>query len=478
MFRTIILRSDVAKEVVRKSLRSKSIRNVSVEYCKRRHYHRSLFGPESSQVLQKLVKTEHNFVRNYASDLPNHTKVTLPALSPTMELGTIISWEKKEGDKLNEGDLLAEIETDKATMGFETPEEGYLAKILIPAGTKDVPIGKLVCIIVESEADIAAFKDFKDTGAAAPAPPKAAPAPSAPAPSTPTPSAPVPASSATPVPEVPSTGKGTGLFDSITTSDLPGLEAAHPAPAAPGISLPAAAPKGSASPFVDIPVTGMRATIAKRLLQSKQTIPHYYLSVEINIDNLLAIRARYNKKLEKDKVKLSVNDFIIKAVAQASLKVPEANSSWQETTIRQYRNVDVSVAVSTDKGLITPIIFEAERKGVVEISKTMKTLAVKAREGKLQPQEFQGGTISVSNLGMMGIDQFCAVINPPQSCILAIGTSTSRLVADPSSDKGFKTSQFMQVTLSCDHRTVDGAVGARWLQAFKDHLEDPVSMVI
>ncbi|XP_057666622.1 dihydrolipoyllysine-residue acetyltransferase component of pyruvate dehydrogenase complex, mitochondrial isoform X1 [Diorhabda carinulata] len=494
MFRTIILRSDVAKEVVRKSFRSKSIRNVSVEYYKRRHYHRSLFGPESSQVLQKLVKTEHNFVRNYASDLPNHTKVTLPALSPTMELGTIISWEKKEGDKLNEGDLLAEIETDKATMGFETPEEGYLAKILIPAGTKDVPIGKLVCIIVESEADVAAFKDFKDTGTAAPAPPKAAPAPSAPAPS-----APVPASSATPVPEVPSTGrvyvspmakrlaeqrnirlagKGTGLFDSITTSDLPGLEAAHPAPAAPGISLPAAAPKGSASPFVDIPVTGMRATIAKRLLQSKQTIPHYYLSVEINIDNLLAIRARYNKKLEKDKVKLSVNDFIIKAVAQASLKVPEANSSWQETTIRQYRNVDVSVAVSTDKGLITPIIFEAERKGVVEISKTMKTLAVKAREGKLQPQEFQGGTISVSNLGMMGIDQFCAVINPPQSCILAIGTSTSRLVADPSSDKGFKTSQFMQVTLSCDHRTVDGAVGARWLQAFKDHLEDPVSMVI
>lgn len=499
MFRTIILRSDVAKEVVRKSLRSKSIRNVSVEYCKRRHYHRSLFGPESSQVLQKLVKTEQNFVRYYASDLPNHTRVTLPALSPTMELGTIVSWEKKEGDKLNEGDLLAEIETDKATMGFETPEEGYLAKILIPAGTKDVPIGKLVCIIVESEADITAFKEYKDTGTVAPAAPKAAPAPSAPAPA-PSAPAPIPASSATPVSEIPSTGrvyvspmakrlaeqrnirlagKGTGLFDSITTSDLPGLEAAsavaRPVPAT-GVKLPAAVPQ--ASSFIDIPVTGMRATIAKRLLQSKQTIPHYYLSVEVNIDNLLAIRARFNKKLEKQNVKLSVNDFIIKAVAQASLKVPEANSSWQESTIRQYRNVDVSVAVSTDKGLITPIIFEAERKGIVEISKTMKTLAVKAREGKLQPQEFQGGTISISNLGMMGIDQFCAVINPPQSCILAIGTSTPKLVADPSSDKGFKTSQFMQVTLSCDHRTVDGAVGARWLQALREHLEDPVSMVI
>ncbi|XP_050509869.1 dihydrolipoyllysine-residue acetyltransferase component of pyruvate dehydrogenase complex, mitochondrial isoform X5 [Diabrotica virgifera virgifera] len=458
MFRTIILRNDVAKEIFRKSLRSKTLRNVSIECCKRRHYHRALFGNEHSQVLQRWVKAEHNFVRYYAADLPSHTKVTLPALSPTMELGTIVSWEKKEGDKLNEGDLLAEIETDKATMGFETPEEGYLARIIIPAGTKDVPIGKLVCIIVENEADIAAFKDFKDDGAAAPAPPKAA-APSAPAPS---PAAPVAA--APPAPAM--------VADVSSTAALEAASAAHPMAAA----LPSAG--ASASPFVDIPVTGMRATIAKRLLQSKQSIPHYYLSVDINIDNLMAIRAKYNKKLEKQNVKLSVNDFIIKAVAQASLKVPEANSSWNESTIRQYRNVDVSVAVSTDKGLITPIIFEAERKGVVEISKAMKALAAKAREGKLQPQEFQGGTFSISNLGMMGVDQFCAVINPPQSCILAIGTSSSRLIEDPLSEKGFKSAQYMSVTLSCDHRTVDGAVGARWLQAFKENLEDPVAMII
>ncbi|CAG9827160.1 unnamed protein product [Diabrotica balteata] len=496
MFRTIILRNDVAKEIFKQSLRSKTLRNVSIECCKRRHYHRSLFGTEHSQVLRRWEKTQQNFVRYYATDLPTHTKVTLPALSPTMELGTIVSWEKKEGDKLNEGDLLAEIETDKATMGFETPEEGYLAKIIIPAGTKDVPIGKLVCIIVENQADIAAFKDFKDEGLAVPTQPKAA------APSTPVPSPAPPVAAASPAPpvvaDVTSTGrvyvspmakrlaeqrnirlqgKGTGLFGSITSSDLPALEAAsaaHPA----AVALPSAGAQASASPFVDIPVTGMRATIAKRLLQSKQTIPHYYLSVEINIDNLMAIRAKYNKKLEKQNVKLSVNDFIIKAVAQASLKVPEANSSWNESTIRQYRNVDVSVAVSTDKGLITPIIFEAERKGVIEISKTMKALAAKAREGKLQPQEFQGGTFSISNLGMMGIDQFCAVINPPQSCILAIGTSSSRLIEDPLSEKGFKSAQFMTVTLSCDHRTVDGAVGARWLQAFKENLEDPVSMII
>ncbi|CAH1113634.1 unnamed protein product [Psylliodes chrysocephalus] len=507
MFRTVILRSDVAREILRKSLRSKSFRNVSIECGKRRHYHRSLFGPQHSKILQNLITSEQNFVRYYASNLPSHTRVTLPALSPTMELGTIVSWDKKEGDKLNEGDLLAEIETDKATMGFETPEEGYLAKILIPAGTKDVPIGKLVCIIVENESDIAAFKDFKDDGGSAPQPAPAA-APTAPAP-TPAPVAPSPAAPSAAmhapatVPAVPEPsatgrvyvspmakrlaeqrnirlqGKGSGLFGAITSSDLGSLETAQALSPAAGQKgqLPAAAAPSTGS-FQDIPLTGMRTTIAKRLLQSKQTIPHYYLSVEININKLMTTRAEFNKKLEKEGVKLSVNDFIIKAVAQASLKVPEANSSWNETSIRQYRNVDVSVAVSTDKGLITPIIFEAERKGLAEISKTMKGLAAKARDGKLQPQEFQGGTISISNLGMMGIDQFCAVINPPQSCILAIGSATNRLIEDASSDKGFKSAQFLQVTLSCDHRVVDGAVGARWLQAFKQYLEDPVSMIM
>lgn len=498
MFRTIILRSDVAKEIVRKSLRLKTLRNISIESFKRRQYHRSLFGSSHSQVLQKWAKTEYNFVRQYASDYPSHTKVSLPALSPTMELGTIVSWEKKEGDKLNEGDLLAEIETDKATMGFETPEEGYLAKILIPAGTKDVPIGKLVCIIVENEGDIAAFKDFKDDGPAA-APSKGAAPPVAPPPGAPTPAAAAPAApAAAPVGAVGAPdasgrvyvspmakrlaeqrnirlqGKGTGLFGAITSSDLGALEPHH-APS-PAVSTP---PPGKPSAaYIDIPVTGMRATIAKRLLQSKQTVPHYYLTVDIPIDNLMKIRAKYNKKLEKEKVKISVNDFIIKAVAQACLKVPEANSSWLDSVIRQYRNVDVSVAVSTDKGLLTPIIFEAERKGLVEISKTMKELATKARDGKLQPAEFQGGTVCISNLGMMGIDNFCAVINPPQSAILAIGTSTTRLIEDHTAEKGFRTATYMKVTLSADHRVIDGAVGARWLTAVKDHLEDPVSMII
>ncbi|KAJ8956653.1 hypothetical protein NQ318_014007 [Aromia moschata] len=501
MFRTIILRSDVAKDLLRKAIRTRTLRNVAVECVKRRHYHRlCLLGENHLQTLRRWNPTEQSLIRRYSS-LPSHHKVTLPALSPTMESGSIVSWEKKEGDKLNEGDLIAEIETDKATMGFETPEEGYLAKILVPAGTKDVPVGKLVCIIVENEADVAAFKDFKDDSPAvapakAPAPTPSAPTPAAPAPHPPEPSA--PAAAPAPAPSVEASpggrvyaspmakrlaeqrnirlqGKGTGLFGSITSGDVP---AAGAAPAARAASPPPARPVAApGAAYVDIPVSGIRATIAKRLLQSKTTIPHYYLSVDVNVDKLSAARVKYNKRLEKSGVKMSLNDFIIKAVALASLKVPEANSAWMDNVIRQYTNVDVSVAVSTDRGLITPIIFQAERKGVAEISKAVKELAGKARAGKLQPSEYQGGTISVSNLGMFGVNNFCAIINPPQSCILAIGTTTKRLVADDN-DKGFREAEFISVTLSCDHRTVDGAVGAQWLKAFKDYMEDPVSMII
>lgn len=536
MFRTAILTSDVAKEVVRKVIRTQSLRNIALQTLRQRHCHRALPNSVNNQILRPCKFAEENLVRYYSSELPNHIRVALPALSPTMELGTIISWEKKEGDKLNEGDLLAEIETDKATMGFETPEEGYLAKIVIPAGTKDVPIGKLVCIIVENEADLAAFKDFKDTGDASaaaadtptPAPAAPAPAPSAPGPAPSAPAAvpfaaaPPPAAAGGRVYASPMAkrlaeqrnirlqGKGTGLFGAITSADLeahaaaaPGvapIPAAAPAfapapvpvpagapvppPVVPSIHVPPVAPGGShaaasgPSPFIDIPVSNIRRTIAKRLLESKQNIPHYYLNAEVNVDALFKVRSNYNKRLEKSGVKLSVNDFIIKAVAVASQKVPEANSYWGDSVIRQFKNVDVSVAVSTDKGLITPIVFEANNKGVVQISLAVKELAAKARQNKLQPQEFQGGSISVSNLGMFGVDYFSAIINPPQSCILAIGTTSTRLVPDDSNEKGFREAKFLTVTLSCDHRVVDGAVGARWLQVFRESIEDPVSMIL
>nr|XP_033334918.1 dihydrolipoyllysine-residue acetyltransferase component of pyruvate dehydrogenase complex, mitochondrial isoform X1 [Megalopta genalis]XP_033334919.1 dihydrolipoyllysine-residue acetyltransferase component of pyruvate dehydrogenase complex, mitochondrial isoform X2 [Megalopta genalis]XP_033334920.1 dihydrolipoyllysine-residue acetyltransferase component of pyruvate dehydrogenase complex, mitochondrial isoform X3 [Megalopta genalis] len=485
---TSSLRNELARVILRSSVRTNIVRSVVIRCLHRKHLQRVQVH---NNVRLTVAPWKQQF-RFYA-DYPDHVKVQLPALSPTMETGTIISWQKKEGDKLNEGDLLAEIETDKATMGFETPEEGYLAKIVVAAGTKNVPIGKLVCIIVSDEGSVAAFKDFKDDSPAAPPPAAAAAAPAAPSPA---PSAPPSAPAAPPSPmaaKLPAVSgeriyasplakrlaaekglslqglKGSGLYGSITSKDLAG---AGPAIAGiqPGMAM--GAPGG-----IDVPVSNIRAVIAKRLLESKQAIPHYYLSVDVKMDAALAMREQFNKMMEKEKVKVSVNDIIIKAIAMASKKVPEGNSAWMGDVIRQYNNVDVSVAVSTEDGLITPIVFSADTKGIVQISKDVKALAAKAREGKLQPQEFQGGTITVSNLGMFGIKNFSAIINPPQSIILAVGTTEARLIP-AKNEQGFTTAQYMSVTASCDHRTVDGAVGAQWLAAFKSFMENPTNMLL
>jgi len=455
-------------------------------------------GYSTASIITGLHKTP---IRMYASGtLPPHKRVELPALSPTMESGTLISWEKQEGDKLNEGDLLAEIETDKATMGFETPEEGYLAKIMIPAGSKDVKIGKLVCIIVENAEDVAAFKDFKDdvTAAAIPATSQQ-PGTSAPSQSTVVTIAPVPSSSvansservfASPLAKkmaaekgisLASVSGGSGFEGSITAKDLDKVSVA-PKPVAvvppttPSVAAPIQATAGQK--YTDLPISNIRGVIAKRLLQSKQSIPHYYLTVDVTMDSVLSLRQEFNTLLGKDGAKLSVNDFVIKAAALACRKVPEVNSSWQETFIRQYDTVDISVAVSTDRGLITPIVFNAERKGLASISADVRTLAGKARDGKLQPHEFQGGTFSISNLGMFGVRNFTAIINPPQSCILAVGGTEKRLVVDTSTEQGFRAANVMTVTLSSDHRVVDGAVGAQWLAAFKSYLEKPSTMLL
>ncbi|XP_015438826.1 PREDICTED: dihydrolipoyllysine-residue acetyltransferase component of pyruvate dehydrogenase complex, mitochondrial isoform X2 [Dufourea novaeangliae] len=487
---TSSLRNELARVVLRSSVRTNIVRTMVIRCLHRKHLQRS----QVHNTLRFMVTPWKQQFRFYA-DYPDHIKVQLPALSPTMETGTIISWQKKEGDKLNEGDLLAEIETDKATMGFETPEEGYLAKILVPAGTKNVPIGKLVCIIVSDEGSVAAFKDFKDDSASAsPPPPATAPSAPTPAPSTPPPSPvtpPAPAAAKLPTPSgdriyasplakrlASEKGlslqglKGTGLYGSITSKDLGG--AAPAAAMQPGVAAPAAigVPGG-----MDVPVSNIRAVIAKRLLESKQAIPHYYLSVDVKMDAALAAREQFNKLLEKEKIKLSVNDIIIKGMAMACKKVPQGNSAWMGDFIRQFNNVDVSVAVSTDNGLITPIVFSADTKGLVQISKDVKALATKAREGKLQPQEFQGGTITISNLGMFGIKNFSAIINPPQSIILAVGTTETRLIP-ATNEQGFTTAQYMSVTASCDHRTVDGAVGAQWLAAFKNFMENPTNMLL
>ncbi|XP_031561753.1 dihydrolipoyllysine-residue acetyltransferase component of pyruvate dehydrogenase complex, mitochondrial-like [Actinia tenebrosa] len=460
------------------------------------------WSPSKSLNVTRCILPTISSSRLFSSNgLPPHTKVPLPALSPTMESGSIVSWEKAEGDELAEGDLMAQIETDKATMEFETPEEGYLAKILVPAGSKEVPIGKLLCIIVANQEDVTKFADYvpeEDKTAS----PKPGEAPVAEAPSSsPTPSATPTPSQPTPTPAQPASPVTRGAGDRVLASplakrlaqeqgiDLSGIQGSGPdgrvragdvknaASATPTAAAPPAPPAMPGAAYEDIPLTNMRQVIAKRLVLSKQTIPHYYLSLDIAMDELMAIRKQLNEQY-KGEFKLSVNDFIIKACALACKKVPEANSSWMGEFIRKYENVDVSVAVSTDNGLITPIVFDADKKGLSSINADVLSLADKARTNKLQPHEFQGGTITISNLGMYGIKNFSAVINPPQACILAVGGTEKRVVADSSNEKGYKLSDTMSVTLSCDHRVVDGAVGAQWLVTFKKYLENPLTMLL
>ncbi|CAG9564641.1 unnamed protein product [Danaus chrysippus] len=485
MLRTILVRNQVLNDTVKKAIRCNITRCLSTELARRKQPNKPI------GVTQHKIKPEHKWgiqIRSYSS-LPSHSKVNLPALSPTMENGSIVSWEKKEGDKLSEGDLLCEIETDKATMGFETPEEGYLAKILLPAGTKGVPVGKLLCIIVENQADVAAFKDYKDdsadakpAAAPAPAPPAAKPAAAAAAPAAPVAQA-APAAAehgrlyASPMARrlaelknIRLGGQGSGLYGSLKSGDLaaagqPAMTAAAPVP-------------GSA--YTDIPLTSMREAIAKRLSLSKQTIPHYQLTVIANVEKLLEMRKRINDKLQADKsdVKISVNDFILKAVASACKRVPTVNSHWMETFIRQFNNVDVSTAVATPSGLITPILFNADSLGIIEISKEMKKLAAKAREGKLQPQEFVGGTVTVSNLGMFGIANFTSIINPPQSLILSVGGLQDMMIPDKNEPQGFRFAKVMTFTASADHRVIDGAVGAQWMKELRENIEDPANIIL
>uniref|UniRef100_A0A8K9UD02 Acetyltransferase component of pyruvate dehydrogenase complex n=1 Tax=Oncorhynchus mykiss TaxID=8022 RepID=A0A8K9UD02_ONCMY len=435
------------------------------------------------------------------SSLPPHMKVCLPALSPTMTMGTVQRWEKKVGEKLSEGDLLAEIETDKATIGFEVQEEGYLAKIMVSEGTRDVPLGAPLCIIVEKESDIAAFSDYVEAAGTDVSTPPPAPAPApvvAPTPAAASPAHVAPATPrkgrvfASPLAKKLAAEKGIDLAQvsgsgpdgRVTRKDIetfvPPKAAPAPvaaAPPSPASHAPTPAP-GVAVPtgtFTDVPISNIRRVIAQRLMQSKQTIPHYYLSVDVNMDQVLELRTELNVKAQN--IKLSVNDFIIKASSLACLKVPEANSQWLDSVIRQNHVVDVSVAVSTPNGLITPIVFNAHTKGLAAISSDVSALAAKARDGKLQPHEFQGGTFTISNLGMFGVKNFSAIINPPQACILAVGGSEKRLLpAD--NEKGFDVASMMSVTLSCDHRVVDGAVGAQWLAEFRKFLEKPVTMLL
>ncbi|KAL1935250.1 hypothetical protein VTP01DRAFT_4390 [Rhizomucor pusillus] len=439
--------------------------------------------------------------RYYSSkSFPPHNVINMPALSPTMTQGGIGAWQKKVGDEVVPGDVLVEIETDKAQMDFECQEEGFLAKILVETGTKDFPVGKPIAVLVEEESDIAAFESFtaEDAGAAA-APKAAEEAPKEEKPKAE--SAPVQESAPVSAPSADgdrvkaspfarktanernidiSQVSGTGPGGRIVKSDVDNFKGAPAATtAAPAPQQPAAyAPQSAASEaYTDIPTSNMRRVIATRLSESKQLVPHYYVTVEVNMDKVNKLREVLNKSAD-GKYKLSVNDFIVKASALSLKKVPEVNSAWQGDFIRQYNSADISIAVATPNGLITPIVTNAESRGLSDISNKIKDMATRARNGKLAPHEYQGGSFSISNLGMYGVKHFTAIINPPQSCILAVGGTSKKVVPDETKESGFAVRDVMEVTLSSDHRVVDGAVAATWLQAFKEYMENPLKMML
>jgi pyruvate dehydrogenase E2 component (dihydrolipoamide acetyltransferase) len=450
--------------------------------------------------------------------------ILMPALSPTMEKGNLAKWLKKEGDKVKSGDVIAEIETDKATMEVEAVDEGTIAKILVPEGTQDVPVNDVIAVLAGDGEDVkaagaAAASALPKPAAAAEAPaaakPAPAPAPSpAPAAKAASPAAAAPAPQATaPAPQTNGHGRifssplarrlakeagielgritGSGPHGRVIARDVEqaksgkGLKAPAAAPAGAPAIAPGMSDKQIRALYEDgryevIPHDGMRRTIAQRLTASVQTIPHFYLTMDCNIDLLVKAREEINAAAPRDKdgkpaYKLSVNDFVIKALALALQRIPNANVSWTEAGMLKHKHSDVGVAVAMPGGLITPIIRKAETKPVSVISAEMKDFAARARARKLKPEEYQGGTTAVSNLGMYGIKDFTAVINPPHATILAVGAGEQRPIV---TNGKIEVAQIMSVTMSCDHRAVDGALGAELIGAFKMLVENPVMMVV
>jgi len=453
--------------------------------------------------------------------------ILMPALSPTMEKGNLAKWLKKEGDKVKSGDVIAEIETDKATMEVEAIEEGTLAKILVPEGTQDVAVNDVIAVLAGDGEDVKAAGAGAASAPPKPAAPAASPAGAKPAPASASASAPAPGPPKTvaqpspnPAVQTAASGPQTNGHGRIFSSPLArqlakdaGIELGRITGSGPhgrviardveqarsgkGLKAPPAAPSGAPSiapsmsdqqiralfeegSYEVVPHDGMRRTIAQRLTASVQTIPHFYLTIDCDIGKLLAAREEINAAAPKDKekkpaYKLSVNDFVIKAMAIALQRIPDCNVSWTEGGMLKHKHSDIGVAVAMPGGLITPIIRKAETKSLSTISSEMKDFAARARARKLKPEEYQGGTTAVSNLGMYGIKDFTAVINPPHATILAVGTSEERAVVR---DGNIVAAHIMSVTLSCDHRAVDGALGAQLIGAFKMLIENPVMMMV
>ena len=410
--------------------------------------------------------------------------ILMPALSPTMTEGKLAKWLVNEGDAVASGEAIAEIETDKATMEVEAVDEGTLGKILVAEGTDNVPVNRTIAVLLEDGEDA----DSIDASAGV------VPAPAASGVPRPAPVAGAGRILASPLAKrmAAQSGldigaiKGSGPNGRVVKRDVEAAIAGGvPAAAAPAVAAPMVASGPSAKALADMlgmghrqePLSNMRKTIAARLTEAKQTVPHFYLTVDCALDALLKVRAELNSRAEASGggYKVSVNDFVIRAAALALKKVPAANASFDPEGMLFYDHADVSVAVATPAGLITPIVKAAETKGLAEISAEMKDLAARARDGKLKPEEYQGGTFSVSNLGMFGVREFAAIVNPPQGAILAVGAGEQRPVVK---DGALAVATVMSCTLSVDHRAIDGAVGAAFLAAFKPLIEDPLTMLL
>ncbi len=412
----------------------------------------------------------------------------MPALSPTMTDGTLARWLKNEGDSVESGDVIAEIETDKATMEVEAVDEGVIGKIIVAGGTENVPVNDVIAVLLEEGESV---DDIGDLSASTPEKPDTKE-------TTPSPQKPQPASQTQSTVEK-SDGnrifasplakriaknknidlnsiKGSGPRGRIVKADVENAKPAQIQAQTPQAQHtdPDVKTNAFGMAYKEIPNNNIRKVVAKRLSESKQTVPHFYLTVECVLDELLAARKDINDKANGE-FKLSVNDFIIKAAAMALKSYPAANVSWNDDAIHQYLDADISVAVSTPTGLITPIVHAAQNKGLKDISAQMKDLAGRARENKLKPEEFQGGSFSISNLGMFGVKEFAAIVNPPQGAILAIGAGEQRPVVI---NGNIEIKTVMNCTLSVDHRCVDGAVGAEFLQIFKRFIENPVNMLV
>jgi pyruvate dehydrogenase E2 component (dihydrolipoamide acetyltransferase) len=423
------------------------------------------------------------------------TNILMPALSPTMTEGTLARWLKKEGERVKAGDVIAEIETDKATMEVEAVDEGILGKILVAGGTANVAVNAPIAVLVEEGESVDAVPAGKPAPAAV-----AAPAPGATNSFNPQPDPPKPANGHDRVFASPLARRmaaqagldlariaGSGPQGRVVKADV---EAALAKPAAaPVVAAPVAAPAAAPAPKPAAPVaiagahklvphSTMRRVIARRLSESKQTVPHFYVSMDIELDAMLKLRADLNAKSPKNGAgafKLSVNDLVIKAVARTLAKHPNANASWTEEGTALYDDIDISIAVSIPDGLITPIIRRADQKGLAAISNEMKDLAARAKAGKLKPEEFQGGGFSISNMGMYGVRDFAAIINPPQAGILAVSAGEQRPVVKAGA---LAIATVMTCTLSVDHRIVDGAAAAEWMQSFRQIVEDPLSLML